>query len=67
MIDGEDDLVCEDDLLSQVLGVPDGGHDEDEDEEGPPKDGLEYLRRVMKEAKKCPQVVTVGKEKRKGE
>jgi len=47
----------DDELESQVCFVPDD--DDDIDESRPPTDGLDYLKRVMKEAKKIN--VTIGK------
>ncbi len=48
----------DDELESQVCFVPDDD-DDDIDESRPPTDGLDYLKRVMKEAKKIN--VTIGK------
>lgn len=45
----------EDDLMSAALFVDQGKEGEDE---GPPQDGMAYLRQVMKERKKCADTVT---------
>jgi len=44
------------DLMQQALVVSDG--DSDEDESGPPIDGMSYLRKVVKERKNIPGTVT---------
>ncbi len=51
---------AEEDMLQRALGVGDGGGEEEdeEDDSAPPTTGEEYLRRVMREAKRLDDVAT---------
>jgi len=50
----------ESDLVKQALYVVNTGDDIDDDTDAVPVDGADYLRRVIKERKRCPDTVTAS-------